>query len=170
MQPYPACTRTGAATVAQYRKPASGLFSPLQGSEAGSFERNIQGPVRHRARLPHLQRVKLRWRVRPPQRGPGPSERPGPGVVSRSNEAEAQPQKTRGGSDGGSEPGPSVGHTLRDRTGAAHRPDGTSFTIVRRIPRPRKSREPVSGASRPDEWRPGRPRWRAPVARPRLPG
>ena len=43
-------------------------------------------------------------------------------------------EKTWGGSDGGSGPVPVVGHTLRDRAGAPHRPDGTSFTSLRAYP------------------------------------
>jgi hypothetical protein len=78
---YPWRNRAGVVTVAQYWKPASGFLSPLQGPEAGTPERNTRGPGRHRAPLPHLQRVKLRGRVRraprvagvrrPPRRGGG---------------------------------------------------------------------------------------------------
>ena len=77
MQPYPACNRAGAATVAQYREAASGLLSPLQGPEAASFERNTQGPSRHRAPPPHVQRVKLRWRVRRAASAHSDAKRPG---------------------------------------------------------------------------------------------
>ena len=63
-EPYPARNRADAMTVAQYWKPASGFLSPLQGPEAGTPERNTRGPGRHRGPLPHLQRVRLRLRVR----------------------------------------------------------------------------------------------------------
>jgi hypothetical protein len=60
---YPPRNRAGAATVAQYENLLR-FFIPPPGSEAGSTERNIRGPGCHRAPVPHLQRVKLRWRVR----------------------------------------------------------------------------------------------------------
>ena len=60
---YPPRNRAGAATVAQYENLLR-FFIPPPGSEAGSTERNTRGPGCHRAPVPHLQRVKLRWRVR----------------------------------------------------------------------------------------------------------
>ena len=55
-QPYPARNRNG-ATI---RKPASGLLSPLQGSEAGTSHFSTRGAGRHRAPPPQLERAKLR--------------------------------------------------------------------------------------------------------------
>ncbi len=81
-QTYPPRNRAGAATVAQYENLLR-FFIPPPGSEAGSTERSSRGPCRHRAPVSHLQRVKLRWRVRRngPKKGRDP-EGPRPGWYS----------------------------------------------------------------------------------------